>query len=127
MQIAVASKTGTEVDQHFGHAQRFLVFDYASGNPQPIREVTVEPYSSADVDHPFRPEPFNAIVSALAGCKVVVTEMIGAGPKQELEKAGIKSIVTTGPIAAALKLAHDSLCSNNCHGENRANGCCLHV
>jgi predicted Fe-Mo cluster-binding NifX family protein len=126
MHIAVASKTGTEVDQHFGHAERFLIYDYGSGNPKPIKAVVVDKYCSYDPDHPFRHPQFNAIVSALQGCKAVITAMIGELPRQQLKKVGITPIVTSGPIAAALKLAHDSVCGGNCKGSKRASGNCLH-
>lgn len=127
MLIAVASKNGTEVDQHFGHAERFLIFDYAGGTPQPLKEVAVEKYCSYDPDHPFRHSQFDGIVTALDGCKVVVTEMIGELPKQELQKVGITPVVTRGPIADALKLAHDSVCGGNCNGGKRAAGTCQQV
>jgi predicted Fe-Mo cluster-binding NifX family protein len=127
MLIAVASKTGTDVDQHFGHAKRFLIYDYGSGNLEPVKEVPVEKYCSYDPDHPFRHPQFNGIVTALEGCKVVVTEMIGELPKQELRKVGITPIVTSGPIGPALKLAHDSICAGNCKGGARSSGHCQHA
>jgi predicted Fe-Mo cluster-binding NifX family protein len=116
MLIAVASKTGAEVDQHFGHAERFLIYDYGSGNPQPVGEVAVDKYCSYDPDHPFRHAQFDGIVAALKGCKAVVTAMIGELPKQELQKVGITPLVASGPIAEALKLAHDSVCGGGCQG-----------
>jgi len=126
MLIAVASKTGIEVDQHFGHAERFLIYDFGGGNPLPVREVPVEKYCSYDPDHPFRHRQFDSIVAALQGCKAVVTQMIGELPKQELQKAGITAVVASGAIAAALKLAHDSVCGGNCKGRKRAAGNCQH-
>jgi predicted Fe-Mo cluster-binding NifX family protein len=125
MLIAVASKTGTEIDQHFGHAERFLIYDYAGGSPLPVKEVMVDKYCSYDPEHPFRHPQFNAIVTALEGCKVVVTQMIGELPKQELAKVGITPIVATGPIADALKLAHDSVCGGDC--KKRTPGACQHT
>lgn len=127
MLIAVASKSGTEVDQHFGHARRFLIYDYGGGSPEPIKEVAVEKYCSYDPDHPFRHPQFQAIAEALEGCRAVVTERIGELPKQELQKVGLTPIVTSGPIAAALKLAHDSICGGNCKGGKRAAGDCQHA
>lgn len=126
MIIAVTTKSGTEVDQHFGHAERFLIYDYGGGSPEPVKEVVVEKYCSYDPDHPFRHPQFKAIVKALEGCKAVVTEMIGELPKQELQKAGLTPIVTSGPIIDALKLAHDSVCGGNCKGGKRAAGNCQH-
>ena len=39
MLIAVASKSGTEVDQHFGHAEKFRIFKYRKGDPVQVAEV----------------------------------------------------------------------------------------
>jgi len=116
MLIAVASKSGLEVDQHFGHAERFLIYDCAGGNPRQVDEVAVEKYCSLDPDHPFRHRQFDAIVAALQGCRAVVTAMIGDYPKQELEKAGITAISAVGPIGPALLAAHGSLCGCSCRG-----------
>jgi predicted Fe-Mo cluster-binding NifX family protein len=124
MLIAVASKNGIEVDQHFGHAERFLIYDYGSGDPRPLREVTVEKYCSLDPDHPFRHPQFGAIVQALEGCRAVVTAMIGELPKQELQKVGIAPIIASGPITAALKKAHDQVCGGDCRGTRRQDGSC---
>jgi predicted Fe-Mo cluster-binding NifX family protein len=127
MLIAVASKSGTEVDQHFGHAERFLIFDYAGGSPEPLRTVEVEKYCTDDPNHTFHESRFGAIAKSLEGCKVVVTEMIGELPKQELVKAGITPVIANGPIADALKLAHDSVCGGDCKGGKRAAGNCQHA
>lgn len=114
MLIAVASKSGTEVDQHFGHAERFLVFDCAAGKPQLVKEVPVEKYCSFDPDHAFRKPQFQSIVEALAGCRAVVTAMIGDYPRQELEKVGMVHIDAAGPIEPALLAAHGQVCGCGC-------------
>lgn len=116
MLIAVASKTGTEIDQHFGHAEKFRIFKYRKGNPLQVSEVDVEKYCSFDPDHPFRHRQFDGIAEALKDCKAVVTAMIGDLPKQELEKLGFKVISMTGPIEPALKAAHDAVCDGKCAG-----------
>ncbi len=109
MLIAVSSKSGTEVDQHFGHAERFLVYDYNGGAPELVREVAVEKYCSFDPDNPFRHRQFDAIAASLEGCTAVVTAMIGELPRQELNKLGIKSMVAQGPIVEALHAIHQAL------------------
>lgn len=121
MLVAVASKSGVEVDQHFGHAERFLVYDCAAGKPQLVKEVAVEKYCSYDPNHTFRKPQFQAIVEALAGCRVVVTAMIGDYPRQELEKAGMVHVAATGPIEAAILAAHGQVCGCGCacSGEKR--------
>jgi len=114
MLIAVASKSGTEVDQHFGHAEKFRIYKYSRTGSQQVREVEVEKYCSFDPDHPFRHRQFDAIVEALAGCRAVATAMIGELPKQELAKAGIQAVSVSGPIEAALATVHDAVCEGGC-------------
>ena len=109
MLIAVASKSGTEVDQHFGHADRFLLFEVSSEESQLVRDVEVEKYCSFDPDHPFRHKQFHAIVEALAGCRAVVTAKIGDYPKMELEKAGLLHVEGAGPIGELLLSVHNQL------------------
>ena len=119
MRIAVASKSGTEVDQHFGHAERFLIYDFNQGLPQQVDEVLVEKYCSFDPDHPFRQRQFAAIIEALQGCRAVVIAMIGEYPRQELEKAGLAHVVAVGPIGAALRAAHAAVCGCACGGPKK--------
>jgi len=126
MLIAVTSKSGSVVDQHFGHAERFIIFDYAGGNPQQIKEVAVEKYCSDDPNHSFHETRFAAITGQLDGCKALVTEMIGEFPRQELEKAGIKPVISSGWIDAALKLAHDTVCSGACNKKGPKKNCPHH-
>ncbi len=110
MRIAVASRTGAEVDQHFGHAERFLIYDCAAGHPRLVDEKKVDKYCSFDPDHPFREGPFDTIVKALNGCRAVLVAQIGDMPKQELEKRGITAIDAVGPIEQAVLAAHGTLC-----------------
>ncbi|MBW2476446.1 MAG: dinitrogenase iron-molybdenum cofactor biosynthesis protein [Deltaproteobacteria bacterium] len=124
MLIAVASKTGAEVDQHFGHAESFRIFKYHKGQPEQVSEVTVEKYCSFDPDHPFRHAQLNGIAEALKGCHAVVTAMIGELPKQEMEKLGFKVVTIAGPIGPALKMAHDTVCQGSCNGANLADKSC---
>ena len=120
MLIAVATKSGTQVDQHFGHAESFKIFKYRKGDPVQVNEVEVEKYCSFDPNHPFRHRQFDGIVEALKDCKAVVTAMIGELPKQELEKHGFKVVSMQGPLEPALKMAHDAVCDGNCAGNTEA-------
>lgn len=106
MRIAVASKSAATVDQHFGHAQRFLIYDYTEEIIEQLAAVEVEKYCSYDPDNPFRHRQFGGILSALEGCQAVVTAQIGELPKKELLKAGIVPVSTTAAIADALKMAY---------------------
>ena len=102
MLIAVASKDGKEINQHFGHAERFLIFDVEDGAAKLVDERVVERYCSFDPEHPLRGHLLRSIAEALAGCRAVVTAQMGEHPQGELEKLGVEPFVISGPIKATL-------------------------
>ena len=102
MLIAVASKDGKEINQHFGHAERFLIYDVENGEVKLVDERKVERYCSFDPEHPLRAHLLKCIADALAGCRAVVTAQIGEHPKGELEKLGVEPFMTSGPIKNTL-------------------------
>jgi len=102
MLIAIASKDGKEINQHFGHAERFLIYDVTDGNVRLVDEKKVERYCSFDPDHPLRGHLLKEIVGALEGCRAVVTAQMGDHPRGELESLGIEPFVASGPIKATL-------------------------
>jgi predicted Fe-Mo cluster-binding NifX family protein len=102
MLIAVASKDGRSINQHFGHAERFLVFEVEGNEVRLVDEKKVERYCSYDVDHPLRAHLLKAIADALAGCRAVICTQIGQGPQMEMERLGIDTFVADGPIKTTL-------------------------
>ncbi len=102
MLIAVASKDGKEINQHFGHAERFLIYDVDNSDAKLVDERKVERYCSFDPEHPLRGHLLKSIAAALAGCRAVVTAQMGEHPKGELEKLGVEPFVTSGPIKLTL-------------------------
>jgi len=102
MLIAVASKDGREINQHFGHAERFLIYDVEGNDAKLVDEKKVERYCSYDLDHPMRSHILEAIAGALAGCRAVVCAQIGQAPQMEMARLGIDAYVADGPIKLTL-------------------------
>ncbi len=102
MLIAVTSKDGKEINQHFGHAERFLVYDVENGSAKLIDERKVDRYCSFDPESPLRGHLLTGIFDALSGCRAIVTAQIGDHPRGELEKRGIELFVTGGHIKQTL-------------------------
>ena len=102
MLIAVASKDGKEINQHFGHAERFLIYDVLDGDARLVDEKKVERYCSFDPQHPLRGHVLREIAGALAGCRAVVSAQIGEHPQGELERLGIEAFTASGPIKSTL-------------------------
>ncbi|MBT1071889.1 NifB/NifX family molybdenum-iron cluster-binding protein [Pelotalea chapellei] len=98
MLIAVASKDGKEINQHFGHAERFLIYEVENGEVRLVDEKKVDRYCSYDPEHPLRGHLLRDIGTALAGCRAVVTAQMGEHPRSELEQLGIEPFTLCGPI-----------------------------
>lgn len=102
MLIAVASKDGKEINQHFGHAERFLIYLVEEGDAKLVDEKRVERYCSFEPEHPLRGHLLRGIAEALHGCRAVVSAQMGEHPKAELERVGIEPFVADGPIKSTL-------------------------
>lgn len=102
MRIAVASNDGMEINQHFGHAERFLIFDVEGNEVTLKEEMLVERYCSYDPDHPLRKHLLDAIADALKGCRAVVCSQIGEAPRMEMERLGIEVFSAGGAIKDTL-------------------------
>ena len=103
MLIAVASKDGKEVNQHFGHAERFLIYEIEEETVRLVEERKVERYCRFDPESPMRNHTLHETGDALRGCRAVVCAMIGEAPKIELEKIGIDAYAVEGKICPVLR------------------------
>lgn len=99
MQVAIASSDGETVNQHFGKADRFFIYDLSEKHLALLMVRTVTPLSTGDPNHAFDPTRVAETIAALKGCERVYCARIGDRPKEELENAGIVTVVGTGPIA----------------------------
>jgi predicted Fe-Mo cluster-binding NifX family protein len=102
MLIAVASKDGKEINQHFGHAERFLIYEVEEEKVRLVEERKVERYCRFDPDSPMRNHTLRETGDALRDCRAVVCAMIGEAPKIELETLGVEAFAVEGKICPTL-------------------------
>ncbi|BCG46389.1 NifB-domain protein, type 2 [Citrifermentans bremense] len=102
MLIAVASKDGIEINQHFGHAERFLIYEVEDVQVRLVEQKAVEKYCRLDPDHPLRGDTLKETADALKGCRALVCAMMGEAPKLELERLGMETFVVEGKICDIL-------------------------
>lgn len=100
MKIAIVSTDGKHVNEHFGKAERFLIYEAGAAGLTSIAERKVSCLSTGDKSHQFDAARFESVAQALEGCKRVYCTRIGDRPRQELEKRGILPVIFAGPIAA---------------------------
>ncbi|MEW6381218.1 MAG: NifB/NifX family molybdenum-iron cluster-binding protein [bacterium] len=97
--VAVVSKDGVNVNDHFGQASRFLIYDCGDTTLSLVEERSVEPLSVGDPHHPFDPEKFGRIADLLKDCTKVYVTKIGEVPAKKLQEYNIQPIIYAGPIA----------------------------
>lgn len=102
MRIAVASRDGLQVDEHFGKASRFLLYEVDEDGTRFVEERRCAPLSTGNPDHAFDRQRFRAVTKTLIGCQRVYVVNIGGRPAEELTLLGIEPVCFDGPIAAIL-------------------------
>lgn len=95
--IAVASTDGVTVNEHFGKADHFLIFDLEDTLTL-VEKRSTEPLSVGDPDHPFDAQKFDRISSRLRDCSKVYMTRIGETPAAKLKAMNIEPVVYSGAI-----------------------------
>jgi nitrogen fixation protein NifX len=98
MKIAVVTTDGINVDDHFGKAERFLIYEFRDGRMVRIGERDTVPLSVGNPDHPFDPGKFSKIVNSIADCERVYATKIGDLPAEKLKAQGIEPVIYQGLI-----------------------------
>lgn len=106
--LAVATTSGLTVDEHFGHAKFFRVYELA-GNEHRFIEVRD---AVAACQHQLGHDTtrFDKIIELLSDCDAILVNKIGEGAAQYLISRGVRVFEVSGSIEAVLdKLAVDNL------------------
>lgn len=101
MKVAVVSSDGKVINQHFGKASHFYIFEVGGGKIQflEVRESTPL-CGSADYGNPD--EVLNKTISLISDCGALLCSRIGSRPQEELRKKGIKPVEAPYLIDEAL-------------------------
>jgi nitrogen fixation protein NifB len=84
--VAVATKGGGRINQHFGHAREFQVLEV---DGQQVRFVGVRRADNYCQGGYGEDEVLDSVIGALAGISTVLVAKIGRCPKEALAKAGL--------------------------------------
>jgi nitrogen fixation protein NifB len=100
VRIAVATRGGGLVDEHFGHARELLVYDVAASGATLVARRPVERYCAGGEGDDAA---LSGALRALAGCRAVLVARIGRCPAARLAAAGIEAVTAHAfhPIEAA--------------------------
>lgn len=95
MRFAVASRDGILVDQHFGHADKFLIYEANGSGVTFLESREVAPYCGGECAPAERLE---ALISEIRDCAQLLCLRIGYSPAHSLMAAGITPVEAHGPI-----------------------------
>ena len=115
--IAVASKHGIMVDQHFGYASEFLIYEGNGQDFQQVEKRNVEKYCNGSEDCDEEGGIKESVVEALTDCQAVLTMRIGYHAKERLLKKDIQSVEYCNDIEAGLLYVIKKLNENKCEKE----------
>ncbi|AJQ29790.1 nitrogenase cofactor biosynthesis protein NifB [Pelosinus fermentans] len=110
--IAVTSKHGKLVDQHFGHATEFLIYQVNDKSFTLVERRKVEQYCSGASecdDSDSKEGRKNAAIQAIEDCNAVLTMRIGYHGQQRLLEHGIVSVEYCYTVEEGLSYAVEQL------------------
>jgi nitrogen fixation protein NifB len=96
--VAVVSTDGLVINEHFGRANEFLIYDVSGSGSHTLLETRQMIQSPAD----SHDQEVAAKAELLADVEVVLVAQIGPGAEKALRQRGIIALTITGAIEKAL-------------------------
>jgi nitrogen fixation protein NifB len=90
--MAVATKGGGIINQHFGHATEFLVYEASDNGVRFIGPRRADQYCVGADTCNDDASTIDRVIAALKGCEVMLSARIGLPPYEALEAAGIQPV-----------------------------------
>ncbi len=90
--VAVASKGNMLVNEHFGTAKEFLIYEVSSKGIKFIHHRKVTPYCHGSISCLDGENILEDTISKISDCKAIIAAKIGFEPKDILEPRGIQCI-----------------------------------
>ena len=107
--IAVSSKYGKLVDQHFGHTETFLIYKWDNVEFKHIEDRKIEKYCQGVENCEDKSELKNFTIEALSDCDAVLTMRIGFQAQNKLLQKGVVCVEYCDSIASGLIYAREHL------------------
>ena len=87
--VAVATKGSGRINEHFGHAKEFQVYELSAGGAKFVGHRRVDHYCQGGFGEE---DSLETIIRAINDCSAVFVAKIGGCPKEKLRTAGIEAV-----------------------------------
>jgi nitrogenase molybdenum-iron protein alpha/beta subunit/MoaA/NifB/PqqE/SkfB family radical SAM enzyme len=101
--FAVASKNGAIVDLHFGHADKFYIYESDDAETRFVETRSVSKY--CDGSGCDKEDKWASVIRAVSDCDAVLALRIGPTPERRLQENGIYAITTYERVETAVSRA----------------------
>lgn len=95
---AIASNDGVNVNEHFGKAEEFYIYEIEYGVPFFLEKRKTRQYSQGNGNHSFSKSRFEDIYQSIMDCDFIVVNKIGERPKEELLARGMNAFISDKKI-----------------------------
>jgi DNA-binding winged helix-turn-helix (wHTH) protein len=99
--FAAATSAGLVVDLHFGHADKFYIYESDGKETKYLETREVSKYC-ADPECGDKEDRWESVIRALADCEAVLCVKIGPTPEKRLKENGIDAIMTYEVVETAV-------------------------
>ncbi len=112
--MAVATKGGGIINQHFGHATEFLVYEASDDGVRFIGPRRADQYCVGQDTCNEDESTLDRVIKALEGCEVMLSARIGLPPYEALEEAGIQPVsdYAMEPIEESVAKVYEEMLSS---------------
>lgn len=107
--FAISSRSGANIDQHFGHATEFFIYTYSKGKIRFLEKRDVDKYCTGILNCDDHEDKIAKTIEAVKDCDAVLALRVGFEPRKRLQEAGIKIIEMYEPVNSGIKLAVEKI------------------
>lgn len=110
--FAISSKSGINIDQHFGHSTEFYIYSYDSGNIRFLEKRNVDKYCTGSDECDEHEDKISKTIKIIGDCDAVLALRAGFEPRERLEAKGIKLIEMYDSINKGIVRAVNEIIKN---------------
>ncbi|WP_366524893.1 nitrogenase cofactor biosynthesis protein NifB [Acaryochloris sp. IP29b_bin.137] len=102
--VAVATKGGGLINQHFGHAKEFMIYEVDANEAKFVGHRKVADYCQGGYGEEAT---LTGIIDTVSDCKAVLASKVGPCPQKELQKAGLVVVEAYDVIETVARQFYD--------------------
>ncbi|MEL6603346.1 MAG: nitrogenase cofactor biosynthesis protein NifB [Cyanobacteria bacterium J06614_10] len=102
--VAVATKGGGLVNQHFGHAKEFMIYEVDATDAKFVGHRKIDNYCQSGYGEAAT---LSGIIDTVADCKAVLASKVGPCPTKDLQKAGLVVVEAYDVIETVARQFYD--------------------